>query len=195
MTRRPPIAYPLLPGTPPQPIDGDALGASWEAWLDAAVGVEVARAQLARSPAPILQTTQPIYRQRGGRWLPTGKGWLDRVLYLPQGRAIHYDAKACALSAHPRRWALPLSLRAELPAGHQVQRGMDLARIGHRAAIVLGVWDAGWSRIYVLPITAGGLPPGESTASRTWEELAPYLTRRPIGALIDLACEPDKVTP
>jgi len=188
MTRRPPTSYPLLPGARPAPIDGDALGASWEAWLDAAVGVEISRAQLTRFPAPMLQATQPIYHQRGGYWLPTGKGWLDRVLYLPQGRAVHYDAKACALSAHPRRWALPQALRADLPAGYQVRRGMDLARIGHAAAIALGVWDQGWSRIYVLPVTAEGLPPGESTASRTWEELAPYATRAPITALIDLAC-------
>ena len=194
MTRRPPTAYPLLPGTPSPPIDGDALGASWEAWLDAAVGVEVARAQLARTPAPILQTTQPIYRQRGGRWLPTGKGWLDRVLCLDGGHAVHYDAKACALSAHPRRWALPLSLRAELPSGHQARLGQHLAQLGHRAAIVLGVWDAGWARIYVLPFTPDGLPPGESQASRTWEELEPYRTRTPIAALMD-AAQPDKVTP
>jgi hypothetical protein len=70
---------------------------------------------------------------------------------------------------------------------------MDLARIGHRAAIVLGVWDAGWSRIYVLPITADGLPPGESTASRTWEELESYRTRNPYATLCALAI--DGVTP
>ena len=187
MTRRAPIAYPLLPGTPSPAIDGDALGASWEAWLDAEVATEVARAQIARTPAPLLQTTQPIYHQRGGRWLPTGKGWLDRVLYLPNGRAVHYDAKSCALSAHPRRWSLPIALRGDLLTGHQVKLARDLARLGHTAAIVLGVWDQGWSRIYVLPVTALGLPAGESPASRTWDELEPYLTRRPIEALRALA--------
>jgi len=193
MMRQAPSPY-TLPGVAPRPIDGDALGASWEAWLDAAVGVEVTRAQIARTPAPLLQTTQPLYRQRGGRWLPTGKGWLDRVLYLPDGLSIHFDAKSCALSAHPRRWTLPLALRADLPFGHQVRRGQDLAALGHRAAIALGVWDAGWSHIYVLPITADGLPKGEVVASRSWEELAPYLTRQPIAALMALA-QPDTVTP
>ena len=187
MTRHHPKPTLTLPGIERAPIDGDALGASWEAWLDAAVGVEQQREALHRRAPPELQRTQPIYHQRGGRWLPTGKGWLDRVLYLPQGRAVHYDAKACALSAHPNRWALPASLRADQPSGHQVARGQRLAALGHRAAIVLGVWDAGWARIYVLPITPAGLPPGSSVASRTWDELEPYRTRNPIESLMALA--------
>ena len=86
-----------------------------------------------------------------------------------------------------RRWSLPIALRGDLLTGHQVKLARDLARLGHTAAIVLGVWDQGWSRIYVLPVTALGLPAGESPASRTWDELEPYLTRRPIEALRALA--------
>lgn len=146
MTRHHPKPTLTLPGIERAPIDGDALGASWEAWL-------------------------------------------DRVLYLPHGRAVHYDAKACALTTHPNRWALPASLRADQPSGHQVARGQRLAALGHRAAIVLGVWDAGWARIYVLPITPAGLPPGASVASRTWDELEPYRTRNPYATLCTLAID------
>ena len=46
MTRHHPKPTLTLPGIERAPIDGDALGASWEAWLDAAVGVEQQREAL-----------------------------------------------------------------------------------------------------------------------------------------------------
>lgn len=159
----------------PAPVDGDALGAAWEAHVDACLRHEALASRAARLPEPETATTQPRYRQAHGRWVPCERGWVDRVVCLDGGRTLHLELKACALQSHPRRWAIPDSLRADKPEGHQARRLARLATLNHMAAVLLGVqpsagvWDA-----YLLPVTPSGLPAFASHASATWEELAPY---------------------
>ena len=156
------------------PLDGDALGEAWEQFLSRGIETQILQARANGLPEPELLKTQPVYRKVKGAWTPCERGWLDYALHLDGGRSVHFDAKACAKTRHLHRWTLPLSLRIDHPKGHQVRRGQRLARLGHTALVALGVWEDGWIDAYLIPIGAQGLPPGESHASLTWEELAPY---------------------
>jgi len=162
----------------PEPVDGDALGEAWEQFLSKGIETQILQARANGRPEPELLKTQPVYRKVKGAWTPCERGWLDYVLHLDGGRSVHFDAKACAKACaktrHTHRWTLPLSLRIDHPKGHQVRRGQRLARLGHTALVALGVWEDGWIGAYLIPISAQGLPPAESHASLTWEELAPY---------------------
>lgn len=154
------------------PLDGDALGDVWEAWVDAALEAHAIRHPL------LVCRTQPYYVGPPGKAKPAGKGWLDRIVCHAHG-TTHVELKAVVQRGdHQHRWALPLSLRADKREGHQARRLAALAKLGHRAFVLLGVQEPErlglWSAVYLIPATSGGLPSWASPASATWEELAPY---------------------
>lgn len=170
----------LLFGSAPA-VDGDALGAAWEAHVDACLQGEALGARAARQPEPETATTQPRYRKVRGVWAPCERGWVDRIVCLDGGRTLHLELKACALSAHPHRWTIPDGLRADKSEGHQARRLARLARLDHMAAVLLGVQPSpGVWRAYLLPASPAGLPPFASHASATWAELEPYLLDVPV---------------
>lgn len=165
-------------------VDGDALGAAWEAHVDACLRHEALGARAAHQPEPETATTQPRYRQAHGRWMPCERGWVDRIVCLSEGRTLHLELKACARASHPHRWTIPDGLRADKPEGHQARRLARLARLDHMAAVLLGVqpspglWD-----VYLLPASPAGLPTFASHASATWAELEPYRLAVPVAQL------------
>lgn len=175
MTRRPPASHPLLPGATPAPIDGDALGAQWEAHVDASFASEILASRQVRAAEFEVAVTQPRYRKMRGQWVPCERGWVDRVVCLDAGRTLHLELKACTRAAHPTRWTIPDGLRADKGEGHQARRLARLAALGHMAAVLLGVQPAlGSWEVYLLPVSPQGLPAFASHASALWSEMEPH---------------------
>lgn len=166
----------------PAPVDGDALGAAWETWVDGQLRHAILAARAHRLPEPEVCTTQPRYRQTrtpaGVRWVPCERGWVDRIICLEGGVVLHLELKAVVRQgAHTHRWVLPEGLRADKEKGHQARRLARLAALGHRCGVLLGVQtpEHPWAWMpYLLPAAAAGLPRFASEASATWDELRPY---------------------
>lgn len=168
-----------------QALDGDALGDAWEKTFDAAVRIYTLAQTATSKPSPEVCVTQPRYVGPAGRAKPAGKGWVDRIICAPEGLTAHVELKAVVQQGrHELRWTLPDSLRADKEAGHQARRLTRLARLGHRAIVLLGVQSpdriGAWSAAYLIPVSPEGLPAWGSQASATWEELHPYRVSLPL---------------
>ena len=168
-----------------QPLDGDALGEAWEKSFDAAARIYAFAQTATGRVAPEVCTTQPRYVGGYGKARPAGKGWVDRIICAPEGLTVHVELKAVVRQgSHELRWTLPDSLRADKDKGHQARRLTSLARLGHRAVVLLGVQSperiGAWSAAYLIPVSPDGLPAWGSQASATWEELHPYKVRLPL---------------